>query len=84
MIRPRFLPDNFTLLLIVTVIIASFFPYKGDVAKAFNWVTTISISVLFFLHGAKLSREAVLEGAMHWRLHLTVLAFSFVLFPLLG
>ncbi len=84
MTRPRFLPDNFTLLLVTTVLIASFFPCKGEVAEAFSWITMVSISLLFFLHGAKLSREAVLEGALHWRLHLTVLAFTFVLFPLLG
>ena len=84
MVRPRFLPDNFTLLLVITVVIASLLPCKGEVAKGFNVVTTISIGLLFFLHGAKLSREAVIEGAMHWRLHLTVLAFSFVLFPVLG
>lgn len=84
MVRPRFLPDNFTLLLVTTVLIASLLPCKGEAAKAFNVVTTISIGLLFFFHGAKLSREAVLEGAMHWRLHLTVLAFSFGLFPVLG
>jgi sodium/bile acid cotransporter 7 len=36
------------------------------------------------MHGAKLSREAVVAGLTHWRLHLTILAFTFVLFPVLG
>src|SRR6201999_2024531 len=38
----------------------------------------------FFLHGARLSREAILKGIGHWRLHLTVLSCSFVMFPILG
>lgn len=44
----------------------------------------MAIGLLFFLHGAKLSREAILEGITHWRLHLLVFASTFVLFPLLG
>jgi sodium/bile acid cotransporter 7 len=84
MVRPRFLPDNFTLLLVTTVLVASLFPAKGQVAVSFNLITTLAIGLLFFLHGAKLSREAVVQGALHWRLHLTVLLATFALFPLLG
>jgi sodium/bile acid cotransporter 7 len=51
---------------------------------AFEWLTNAAIALLFFLHGAKLSREAVIAGATNWRLHLCVLASTFVLFPLLG
>ena len=80
----RFLPDNFTLCLIATVITASVLPCRGDAAVAFDWLTNCAIALLFFLHGAKLSREAVLAGITNWRLHLTVLASTFVLFPLLG
>jgi sodium/bile acid cotransporter 7 len=47
-------------------------------------VTTVVIGLLFFLHGAKLSRAAIVAGVTHWRLHLLVLACTFVLFPLLG
>jgi len=36
------------------------------------------------MHGAKLSRQAILAGAGHWRLHLLVFACTFILFPLLG
>jgi sodium/bile acid cotransporter 7 len=44
----------------------------------------VGIVLLFFLHGAKLSREAIVGGLLAWRLHLAVLAATFVLFPLLG
>lgn len=82
--RPRFLPDNFTLMLIACVILASILPCQGVVASGFNTLTNVAISLLFFLHGAKLSREAALAGLTHWRLHLTVLAATFVLFPIFG
>jgi sodium/bile acid cotransporter 7 len=84
MTRPRFLPDNFTLALIATVIIASLLPASGQTAVAFGWVTNLAIALLFFLHGAKLSRQAIVAGAGHWRLHLLVFSLTFVLFPLLG
>ena len=42
------------------------------------------VALLFFMHGAKLSREAVLAGLAHWRLHLLVVACTFALFPVLG
>ncbi|WP_373988395.1 bile acid:sodium symporter family protein [Duganella sp. BuS-21] len=82
--RPRFLPDNFTLAMIATVIAASVFPCHGQGAVIFNGITHVGISLLFFLHGAKLSREAVIAGVTHWRLHLLVLLCTFALFPLLG
>ena len=43
-----------------------------------------AVALLFFLYGARLSTREALEGLRHWRLHLTVLACTFVLFPLLG
>ncbi|MDB5998026.1 MAG: bile acid:sodium symporter [Pseudomonas sp.] len=84
MARSRLLPDNFTLTLIAVVATATLLPAQGQVAVAFSWITNIAISLLFFLHGAKLSRSAVIEGAGHWRLHLLIFICTFGLFPLLG
>ena len=84
MARPKYLPDNFTLSLIGTVILASLLPVHGQAAVGFNWLTNVAVGLLFFLHGAKLSREAIVAGATHWRLHLLVMLSTFVLFPLLG
>lgn len=84
MARSRFLPDNFTIALLVVIAAASLIPCQGAGAQVFDVITTIAIGLLFFFYGAKLSREAVIAGAMHWRLHLTVLACTFVMFPLLG
>ena len=84
MTRSRLLPDNFTLTLIGVVLLASFLPASGQVAIGFGWLTNIAIGLLFFLHGAKLSREAIIAGAGHWRLHLLVFSLTFILFPVLG
>ncbi len=82
--RPAFLPDDFTLLLVATVALATLLPAQGAVARFFDGFTTFAIGLLFFLHGAKLSRDAIRAGATHWRLHLLVFACTFALFPLLG
>ena len=85
MARSRFLPDNFTLALVATVVLASLLPASGGVGA--------------FLRSAHhrrdrpavlpARRQAVARGdrwpaSRHWRLHLLVLACTFVLFPLLG
>jgi sodium/bile acid cotransporter 7 len=80
----RFKIDPYILALISTVAVASIIPARGEIAVGFGWLTKVAIALLFFLHGAKLSREAVIAGISHWRLHLTVLLTTFALFPVLG
>ena len=84
MTRPSFLPDNFTASILFTVLLASVLPCSGRFADIAHGVASVAIGLLFFLHGAKLSREAVVAGATHWRLHMLVLCSTFLLFPLLG
>jgi sodium/bile acid cotransporter 7 len=76
--------DPYILALICTVALASVLPARGQVAAGFGWATKAAIALLFFLHGARLSREAVIQGMGHWRLHLFVMLSTFALFPLLG
>lgn len=80
----RLRPDNFTLALLCTVLLASLLPMHGAAAMVLDDVTDVAIAALFFLHGARLPRESIVAGVLHWRLHLTILACTFVLFPLLG
>lgn len=79
-----FKPDNFTLAIVATVALASIFPAVGGAGALLHGATILAIALLFFLHGARLSREAVLAGALHWRLHLVALGATFALFPLFG
>ena len=76
--------DRFLMLLIGVIVLASVLPVEGEVKVGFEYLTTAAIALLFFMHGAKLSREAIKQGMGHWRLHLLVFASTFVLFPLLG
>src|SRR5579859_2406501 len=76
--------DWFIVGLITAVILATFVPCRGEGAVVFGFITNAAIALLFFLHGAKLSRQAIFDGIGNWRLHLTVLASSFVMFPLIG
>ena len=80
----RVIPDGFTLALILTVALASVLPCEGRTADVMGDITTFAIGLLFFFHGAKLSREAVIAGLTHWRLHLLVLCLTFIMFPVLG
>jgi sodium/bile acid cotransporter 7 len=80
----RLVPDAFTIALMLAMLAATFWPAGGATERVLGHVTTVAIGLLFFLHGAKLSGEAVKAGFTHWRLHLLVLACTFALFPLLG
>lgn len=76
--------DPFILGILITVGIASLLPAQGDVLVGFGWATKVAIGLLFFLYGARLAPQEAVQGFKHWRLHLTILATTFVLFPLLG
>ncbi len=75
--------DWYIVLIVGMVVLASILPARGAAAPVFDLATKIAIGLVFFMHGAKLSREAVIRGVTHWRLHLLVLAATFVLFPVL-
>jgi sodium/bile acid cotransporter 7 len=76
--------EPFILALVGTMLLATLLPPRGAGASLFGAAADIGIVLLFFLHGARLSREAILAGARNWRLHLAVFAATYILFPLLG
>ena len=78
------LVDPFLGMILGAVVLASLLPARGGVAVAFHHFTTAAVVLLFFLHGAKLSREAVIAGMGHWRLHIVVVLSTFVAFPIFG
>lgn len=75
--------DPFTLLLLGAIVLASFLPVRGSFADALSAIGTVAVGLLFFLHGAALSRQQIVDGATHWRLHIVITALTFVLFPLM-
>jgi len=80
----RFRPDEFTIAMLVTVVLAFLLPCRGTSAGLFEALAGIAIALLFFLQGARLSRATIVAGALHWRLHLVVFAATFLLFPIVG
>lgn len=76
--------DPLIVLIILAVIVAIIAPARGTFADVFSTLTSIAIAVLFFLYGARLSTQQALDGLKHWKLHLTILAFTFALYPIVG
>lgn len=77
-------PDPLIVLIILAVIIAIIAPARGTFADIFGQLTNVAIALLFFLYGARLSTQEALNALKHWRLHLTILAFTFVVYPFIG
>lgn len=76
--------DPLIVLIVLAVVVALIAPARGEFARYFSIATNLAIALLFFLYGARLSTREALKGLMHWRLHLLILGFTFVVFPLLG
>ncbi len=76
--------DGFLLGLFATMAIGLILPARGATADALDWATKVAIAILFLLYGTRLEPREALAGLRHWRLHTTVLAVTYVAFPLLG
>lgn len=76
--------DYYLLLLLGTVLLATFLPADGIAAEIVEQIAYYAVALLFFLYGAKLNTKAIVAGITNWRLQLAVFAFTFVLFPLIG
>ena len=83
--RPVHVPiDGFILALAGVVLAATFLPCRGGSADVVHIAGIFAIAALFFLQGARLSRDAILNGMMPWRLHTASGAATFIVFPILG
>ncbi|MDQ4088245.1 MAG: bile acid:sodium symporter [Pseudomonadota bacterium] len=80
----RLLPDRFILWLLAAVLLGARLPVRGAAAVAVDALTLAAIFSLFFLHGVRLPREALVSGVTDWRLHMAILALTFACFPLIG
>ncbi|SON59751.1 hypothetical protein MSIMFI_01235 [Mycobacterium simulans] len=76
--------DSLLLALAAAVAIAALLPARGSAADAMAVAARAAIALLFFLYGVRLSPQQAWHGMRQWRLHLLVLATTFVIFPLLG
>lgn len=76
--------DWFLVAIVAAAVFASLAPARGIAVPVVDWATRIAIAGLFFVHGVRLHPREALRGLTHWRLHLTILAFTYVAFPLIG
>ncbi|WP_245452081.1 bile acid:sodium symporter family protein [Mesorhizobium waimense] len=76
--------DGYMMLLILTVLLATFLPARGDFAAVLSHVTFWAVALLFFLYGSKLSTATIISGFANWKLQLSVLSCTFAVFPLLA
>ncbi|HWW63669.1 MAG TPA: bile acid:sodium symporter family protein [Sphingomonadaceae bacterium] len=78
--------DGFLLATLAAVFAALVAPSIGAAGGPLHLdvVTTVGIAIMFFLHGAALSPQALKAGAANWRLHLLVHGSTYLLFPAIG
>ena len=84
MARLRVPIDGFILALVFVLLAATLLPCQGEGARWLGLLGKCAVGALFFLQGARLSGQTVLNGVTHWRLHLFVGAATFLVFPLFG
>lgn len=77
--------DWFLIGMLITVLLASFFP---DAGKSGGWLhmdnaVDIGVAVVFFLHGMTISLESFKAGLLRWPVHIIVQLLTYALFPLL-
>lgn len=71
-------------MLFATLFVAWMFPLSSSVLPWAQNISFAGIFCLFFLHGLRLPRREVARAMLGWRLQGTMLAFTFLLMPLLG
>ncbi len=76
--------DPYLFALAGAVALAALAPARGPAEVVAHDAVYGAVALLFFLYGARLSAQAVVEGLMHWRLQSLVFAATFILFPLIG
>lgn len=76
--------DPFLVLLLGAAALGSFLPASGTAFEVVRTASTIGIGLLFFLYGARLSTAETVRNLKHWRLQLSILGVTFVVFPVLG
>lgn len=77
--------DTFLLLLFLAAALSALVPDLGKSGGVvhLDLYTNYGVSVVFLLYGLTLSWERLRAGMLNWRLHLLVLAGTFVIYPLL-
>jgi sodium/bile acid cotransporter 7 len=76
--------DPYIVAIMAMVVVAAIIPVRGVGKEVLDQIVHVAIALLFFIYGAKISRQAIWEGITHWRLQILVFATTFVVFPVIG
>lgn len=76
--------DPNLMVILASLAIGLLLPVSGSSAGVLDVVTKVAIFALFFGYGARLSAAESLEGLKNWKLHLAILATTFVIYPLIS
>jgi sodium/bile acid cotransporter 7 len=76
--------EPFVVVLFCTLLFAALLPPRGAAVALFDGMADAGIVLLFFLQGAKLSRQAIIGGMRSWKVHGAALLATYALFPILG
>lgn len=77
--------DFFIVYLLISIVIAYFFPHLAIYrdGAVLEILTSVGVSLIFFFYGLKLSFQQIKSGLSNWKLHVVVQLSTFLLFPIL-
>ena len=76
--------DPLVVLILSALLLGLLLPARGSTADVLDVVRTAAIVLLFFLYGARMATGEVWAGLRNWRLQGSMLAATYVAFPVLG
>lgn len=76
--------DPFIAMMLTLAGLGIVLPAQGMAMQAVSILVQAGIVALFFLYGARLSTTEVVHGLRAWRVHLVIVATTFVVFPVMG
>jgi solute carrier family 10 (sodium/bile acid cotransporter), member 7 len=76
--------DPLVMMIVGVLVLGLLWPAEGQFAAVLDHVRTAAIVLLFFLYGARMPTHEVLAGLRNWRLQGSMLAATYVVFPVLG
>lgn len=76
--------DPLVVMILSALLLGLLLPARGAVADVLDVARTAAIVLLFFLYGARMATGEVWAGLRSWRLQGSMLAATYVAFPVLG
>ena len=76
--------DWFLIGIVSAAALAIMLPARGAAVAVVDWASRSTIAVLFFVYGVRLKPAETIAGLKHWRLHASILSFTYLAFPLVA